>query len=74
MALVDVVVWTEKNEIGISSEYNLTLDNFADYKTKVLSRKHPNNDNAILLTKNDFEDKSTGESCVKELAQFLLYN
>lgn len=60
MALVGVVVWTEKNEIELSSDGDKTLKNFLTYRRKVLIRDHPN-DNAQLLTEIQFEGGVVGK-------------
>lgn len=49
VALVGVVVWTEKDEIQISAKGDETLTNFLHYRRVRLTRDHPN-DNAQLLT------------------------
>lgn len=53
VALVDVVVWTEQNEIVLSTDGDETLKNFLRYRRSVLSKNHPN-DNAQLLTETKF--------------------
>lgn len=60
VALVGVVVWTEKNEIELSSDGDKTLKNFLTYRRKVLIRDHPN-DNAQLLTEIQFEGGVVGK-------------
>lgn len=59
VALVGVVVWTEKNEIDLSTDGDKTLKNFLNYRRKVLVKDHPN-DNAQLLTKEQFEGGVVG--------------
>lgn len=49
IALVGVVVWTEYDEIAISSNGDATLTNFLHYRRERLVKEHPN-DNAQLLT------------------------
>lgn len=49
IALVGVVVWTERNEIELSPNGDTTLTNFLHYRREKLIKEHPN-DNAQLLT------------------------
>jgi hypothetical protein len=49
IALVGVVVWTEYDEISLSSNGDTTLTNFLHYRRERLVKEHPN-DNAQLLT------------------------
>lgn len=49
IALVGVVVWTEYDEISISTNGDATLTNFLHYRRERLVKEHPN-DNAQLLT------------------------
>lgn len=49
IALVGVVVWTEKDEIELSPKGDTTLTNFLHYRREKLIKEHPN-DNAQLLT------------------------
>lgn len=60
IALVGVVVWTEKNEIELSSDGDKTLKNFLTYRRKALIKDHPN-DNAQLLTQIQFEGGVVGK-------------
>lgn len=60
VALVDVVVWTERNEIELSTDADETLKKFLAYRRRVLSRNHPN-DNAQLLTETKFDDGVNGK-------------
>jgi len=53
VALVGVVIWNESNEIEFSSDGDLTLRNFLNYRSTKLVLDHPN-DNAQLLTKENF--------------------
>jgi hypothetical protein len=48
IALVGVVVWTEYDEISLSSNGDTTLTNFLHYRRERLVKEHPN-DNAQLL-------------------------
>lgn len=49
IALVGVVVWTEYDEITLSTNGDTTLTNFLHYRREKLVKEHPN-DNAQLLT------------------------
>lgn len=60
VALVGVVVWTEKNEIELTNDGDKTLKNFLNYRRKVLIKDHPN-DNAQLLTKEQFDGGVVGK-------------
>lgn len=57
--LIGVVVWNENNEIELSSDGDKTLKNFLHYRRKILVKEHPN-DNAQLLTKEQFEGGVVG--------------
>jgi len=49
VALVGVVVWTEKDQIVLSADGNDALTHFLRYRRERLVNDHPN-DNAQLLT------------------------
>ena len=49
IALVGVVVWTEMDEIELTSNGDETLARFLHYRRERLVKDHPN-DNAQLLT------------------------
>lgn len=49
IALVGVVVWTDANQIKLSTNGDTTLTNFLHYRRERLLKEHPN-DNAQLLT------------------------
>lgn len=51
--LVGVVVWTRRNEIGISKDSSVTLDNFYKYRVQKLN-KIRSNDEAMLITNTAF--------------------
>lgn len=75
MALVDVVVWTEQNEIELFTDGDKTLQAFLSYRSRVLSKSHPN-DNAQLLTETKFDggvNGKTSESKNRKL-DFILEN
>lgn len=52
-------MWTEQNEIELSADGDKTLKNFLNYRRKVLSKDHPN-DNAQLLTDVQFDGGVVG--------------
>ncbi len=58
--MVGIVVWNENNEAELSSDGDKTLKNFLKYRREVLVTKHPN-DNAQLLTKEQFEGGVVGK-------------
>ncbi|XP_036325101.1 disintegrin and metalloproteinase domain-containing protein 12, partial [Rhagoletis pomonella] len=61
VALVGVVIWNEYNEIEFSSDGDLTLRNFLNYRSTKLVLDHPN-DNAQLLTKEQFSGGVVGKA------------
>ncbi|GAB0096482.1 uncharacterized protein DMENIID0001_120060 [Sergentomyia squamirostris] len=61
IALIGVVVWTEQNEVDLSSDGDKTLKNFLHYRKRVLVQKYPN-DNAQLLTREQFEGGVVGKA------------
>lgn len=61
IALTGVVVWTEANDVELSSDGDKTLKNFLHYRRKVLAKEHPN-DNAQLLTKETFDGGVVGKA------------
>lgn len=61
IALVGVVIWTENNEAELSSDGDKTLKNFLVYRKTTLVKDHPN-DNAQLLTKEQFEGGVVGKA------------
>lgn len=61
------MVWTEKNEIELSSDGDKTLKNFLNYRRKVLIKDHPN-DNAQLLTKVQFDGGVVGKMKMKRVS------
>ncbi|XP_050532167.1 disintegrin and metalloproteinase domain-containing protein 28 [Daktulosphaira vitifoliae] len=60
IALVGVIVWSDFNEIVVSSNGDTTLTNFLYYRRENLIKSHPN-DNAQLLTKVQFENGIVGK-------------
>ncbi|KAH8247169.1 hypothetical protein KR032_011605, partial [Drosophila birchii] len=61
VALVGVVIWNESNEIEFSSDGDVTLRNFLNYRSTKLVLDHPN-DNAQLLTKETFTGGVVGKA------------
>ncbi|XP_057341759.1 uncharacterized protein LOC130678494 [Microplitis mediator] len=61
VALVGVEVWTESDEITLSSKGDTTLANFLRYRREMLVKEIPN-DNAQLLTRINFEDGVVGKA------------
>ncbi|EDV48915.2 disintegrin and metalloproteinase domain-containing protein 12 [Drosophila erecta] len=61
VALVGVVIWNESNEIEFSSDGDVTLRNFLNYRSTKLVVEHPN-DNAQLLTKENFSGGVVGKA------------
>ncbi|XP_032579304.1 disintegrin and metalloproteinase domain-containing protein 12 isoform X2 [Drosophila sechellia] len=61
VALVGVVIWNESNEIEFSSDGDVTLQNFLNYRSTKLVLEHPN-DNAQLLTKENFVGGVVGKA------------
>ncbi|EDW85054.2 uncharacterized protein Dwil_GK14446 [Drosophila willistoni] len=61
VALVGVVIWNESNEIEFSSDGDVTLRNFLNYRSTKLVLEHPN-DNAQLLTKETFAGGVVGKA------------
>ncbi|XP_032793698.2 mucin-5AC [Daphnia magna] len=61
VALVGIVVWSEKDEIQISVKGDETLTNFLHYRRVRLSKEHPN-DNAQLLTGVQFQGGVVGKA------------
>ncbi|CAD6244570.1 GSCOCG00013395001-RA-CDS [Cotesia congregata] len=61
IALVGVEVWTESDQIALSSKGDTTLTNFLRYRREMLVKTIPN-DNAQLLTRIHFEDGVVGKA------------
>lgn len=61
IALIGVVVWTDSNEVELTSDGDKTLKNFLYYRKKVLVQKYPN-DNAQLLTREQFDGGVVGKA------------
>ncbi|KAG8328344.1 hypothetical protein J6590_001011 [Homalodisca vitripennis] len=69
IALVGVVVWTEYDEINLSSNGDTTLTNFLHYRRERLVKEHPN-DNAQLLTRMQFEGGVVGKALKGPICTF----
>lgn len=69
IALVGVVVWTEKNEIDITSDSSATLNSFLKYRRDVLLKMYPN-DNAQLITGTSFESGIVGKALKQTLCTY----
>ncbi|CAB0003854.1 unnamed protein product [Nesidiocoris tenuis] len=61
IALVGVVVWTEFDEITLSTKGDTTLTNFLHYRRETLVKQQAN-DNAQLLTRVQFEGGVVGKA------------
>ncbi|KAJ3652643.1 hypothetical protein Zmor_018590 [Zophobas morio] len=61
VALVGVVIWTEKDEIEFSTDGDNTLNKFLDYRRHNLVVQHPN-DNAQLITNKIFANGIVGKA------------
>ncbi|XP_026322878.1 zinc metalloproteinase-disintegrin-like crotastatin [Hyposmocoma kahamanoa] len=61
IALVGVVVWTERDEISLENNVDLTLTNFLNYRKIKLLHEVPN-DNAHLVTQQKFTDGVVGQA------------
>ncbi|XP_022246185.1 disintegrin and metalloproteinase domain-containing protein 15-like [Limulus polyphemus] len=61
IALVGVIVWSEHDEITLSSDGDTTLTNFLHYRRERLVRDHPN-DNAQLVTGMAFDGGVVGKA------------
>ncbi|CAK1540985.1 unnamed protein product [Leptosia nina] len=61
IALVGIVVWTERDEITLEEDGDKTLTSFLHYRRDRLLREIPN-DNAHLLTRQKFKDGVVGKA------------
>ncbi|XP_041985575.1 disintegrin and metalloproteinase domain-containing protein 19 [Aricia agestis] len=61
IALVGVVVWSERDEIVLEEDGDKTLTHFLQYRREVLVRDIPN-DNAHLLTRQQFNSGVVGKA------------
>lgn len=69
MALIGVVIWNENNEIEFSTDGDVTLRNFLNYRKTKLVLEHPN-DNAQLLTKEQFNGGVVGKKILQIKSDF----
>lgn len=69
IVLVGVVVWTEYDEINLSSDGDTTLTNFLHYRRERLVQDHPN-DNAQLLTAIQFDGGVVGKALKGPMCTF----
>ena len=69
IALVGVVVWTEYDEIALSTNGDTTLTNFLHYRRERLVKSHPN-DNAQLLTGVTFDGGVVGKALKGPICTF----
>ncbi|XP_069695269.1 uncharacterized protein Meltrin [Periplaneta americana] len=69
ITLVGVVVWTEYDEITLSSNGDTTLTNFLHYRRERLVKEHPN-DNAQLLTRVQFDGGVVGKALKGPICTF----
>ncbi|XP_063369368.1 disintegrin and metalloproteinase domain-containing protein 33-like [Cydia amplana] len=63
ISLVGVEVWTERDKITLDTDSQATLDNFNKYRSTDLIHRIPN-DNAHLLTRQNFNDGVVGKAHV----------
>ncbi|KAK5644416.1 hypothetical protein RI129_005716 [Pyrocoelia pectoralis] len=61
VALVGIVIWSERDELTFSTNGDTTLTNFLHYRKDQLIKEHPN-DNAQLLTKFSFDHGVVGKA------------
>ncbi|XP_015909996.1 zinc metalloproteinase-disintegrin-like MTP8 [Parasteatoda tepidariorum] len=61
IALVGVIVWSDHDEIKLSSDGDATLANFLHYRRERLAQEHPN-DNAQLITSLTFDGGVVGKA------------
>ncbi len=69
IGLVGIVVWTEYDEIALSSNGDTTLTNFLHYRRERLVKDHPN-DNAQLLTATQFDGGVVGKALKGPMCTF----
>lgn len=61
VALVGVIIWSDHDEITLSTNGDTTLNNFLRYRKERLVPKHPN-DNAQLITGTTFDAGVVGKA------------
>ncbi|XP_054167219.1 zinc metalloproteinase-disintegrin-like EoMP06 [Oppia nitens] len=69
VVLVGVVIWTEANQITLSTDGDQTLTNFLHYRRERLIREHPN-DNAQLITGSSFDGGVVGKALKGSICTF----
>ncbi|CAG2103974.1 unnamed protein product, partial [Medioppia subpectinata] len=69
VVLVGVVIWTEMNEITLSTDGDQTLTNFLHYRRERLIPIHPN-DNAQLITGSSFDGGVVGKALKGSICTF----
>lgn len=69
IALVGVVIWSEKDEIELSSDGDTTLTSFLHYRRERLLPYHPN-DNAQLITGASFNGGVVGKALKGPICTF----
>ncbi|XP_076308141.1 zinc metalloproteinase-disintegrin-like MTP4 isoform X3 [Tachypleus tridentatus] len=69
ISLMGVVIWSEHDEILVSSDSGKTLENFSKYRRENLLRQHPN-DNAQLITGLEFENQTVGKGTVGTICTY----
>lgn len=61
IALVGVIIWSDHDEIKLSTDGDATLTNFLHYRKEKLAQEHPN-DNAQLITAMTFDGGVVGKA------------
>ncbi|XP_038219710.1 disintegrin and metalloproteinase domain-containing protein 12 [Zerene cesonia] len=69
IALVGIVVWSERDEITLEEDGDKTLTSFLHYRRERLVRDIPN-DNAHLLTRQKFKDGVVGKALKGPICTF----
>ncbi|XP_058117428.1 zinc metalloproteinase-disintegrin-like MTP4 [Anopheles coustani] len=63
IALTEIVIWSEKDQINVSQRAEDTLKDFLDHRARVLLNKYPH-DHAQLLTTVEFRENVIGKAKV----------
>lgn len=71
IALVGVVIWTERDEIQLVANANETLKNFMEYRRHTLLADIPN-DNAHLITRQKFHQGIIGQAYTGAICTYQL--
>ncbi|XP_065351204.1 disintegrin and metalloproteinase domain-containing protein 12 [Cloeon dipterum] len=69
IALIGIVIWTERDEIKINNNGDETLSAFLHYRRVTLVKEHPN-DNAQLLTRMQFDGGVVGKALKGPICTF----